>query len=893
MNNFDLEGAIALWRERLAWRDAFTDSDLDEMESHLRDEVEALVASGTQEQIAFHQTVRSFDDDMKLAWRFNQANWENVMIKRTRYVPALLGNYFKVALRNLFKHKVYSAINIIGLSIGMASCLLILLYVQYEMQYDHFHPNSDRIYRVIREDIDSEGSVYSTGISGGLAPILYEEYPEIEQVIRVTNPGDFPEFLDDYWQEWARHEDQLLPIRLCTTDPEFLKVFGFPLLKGDRNIALTNPYSVLITQEMAHNFFKNENPMGKTITIEKSGDFTVTGVLANIPKNSTLKFELLTSTPDSFMPWEERNLSFGWRPLEIYLLLKKGSDPKQLSQKFPDLVARHFGTETNISYHLQPLSHIHLYSAKDYNLQGYGDISYVYLIALIAVFILLLACLNYVNLSTSRSLHRAKEVGMRKVVGAFRKKLVFQFLGESIFLSLLALPLILLFIELALPSFNVFMGTHLTLMESPSTSLFFYLIGFVITIGILSGIYPALFLSAFKPVSVLKGVLSGRQNSRLRKCLVVFQFAVSIFLLTTTGIVYQQLHFMQHRTWGFNKDEVVILPIFQADPSKMWSKDWIGTKWWRTREQFIQHPAILNGTVSHLTPPYSMPTKVKVEGDNTQRVINYLVARDNHFLETYAIELLTGRNFFDNNQQDKNHGIMLNETAVKYLGLKNPIGKQIEWMDLGRKMTIIGIMKDFQNQSANQKIAPMFLSLGEQPPQQLSLRIDMAHLPEVMVFLKNTWNRLVPERPFHFNFANAHLENSYRWYTRLGHACGIFALLALLIALLGLFGMTLFTTERRTKEIGVRKILGASSKNIVMLLSKEFIALIVIANAIIWPIAYYALNYWLQDFAYRIELSIWIFVVTGLLTLIIALVTVIFQTIKTARSNPINSLRYE
>ncbi|MDP6042035.1 MAG: hypothetical protein QGG64_26030, partial [Candidatus Latescibacteria bacterium] len=320
---------------------------------------------------------------------------------------------------------------------------------------------------------------------------------------------------------------------------------------------------------------------------------------------------------------------------------------------------------------------------------------------------------------------------------------------------------------------------------------------------------------------------------------------------------------------------------------------WVGTRWWRTRNQFTQHPAILSGTVSHITPPYSIPTRVKIEGDQTPRIINYLVARDDHFLETYGIELPSGRNFVANNRQDRVHGIIINKTALEHLDLEDPIGKQMEWMDLNRKMTIIGVMKDFQNLEASQKIAPMFLALGEQPPQQLSLRIDMAHLPEIMPFLKETWNRLVPERPFYYSFSNAHLEDTYRSYTHLGQACGIFSLLALFVACLGLFGMASFTAEQRTREIGIRKILGASSKNIIVLISKEFTYLILAANIIIWPIAYYTTDYWLQSFAYRIDLSLWIFIASGLLTLIIALSTVTFQTWKAARSNPADTLRYE
>ena len=807
----------------------------------------------------------------------------------------MLRNYLVVAWRNLCRNRVYSSINITSLAIGTACCLLILGYVGDELGYDRFHEKEERIYRVIREDKSDQGSIFGPNISGALVPALRSEYPEVEHAVRVTGVGSLSEFWSDYWQSWVRRGEKVLPVRICNVDPDFLELFTFPLLRG--TAALEDPHTALITREMAQKLFGDVDPVGEVITIEREGEFEVRGILADPPGNSTLQFDLLKSAATTDLPWDEwGSMVSNWRPLRIFVLLREGHAPEDLERKLPELIEHHMGKEAaaGIAYHLQPLRRVHLHSRADYGLIEHGDISSIYLVSLIGLFILLLACINYVNLATARSAQRAREVGIRKVVGANRLRLVGQFLGESIGMALLAMPLALALAELVLPWFNSFTGKELFLLAGVVLPTLPFVIVIVLAIGVLSGIYPAFLLSAFQPAAVLKNRPGGRVGrAGFRKGLVVFQFSVSILLLIATGTVYRQQQFLQHREWGFNKDQVVVLPIFQADPSSWDSEEWIGSRWWTVAEEFTRHPAVLAASVSYLTPPYSVPTEIEVEGDETSRRVQSMIV-DWNFLDTYEIGLVAGRNFKGwGNPDDYWHAVILNETAVEWLGLEDPLGTQIKWVDKDRKMTVVGVIEDFQNQRAQQQLQPMFLTMQGQPPQQLSVRLDVGRLSEGMEILKDTWDRLVPERPFYFAFAGMHLENTYREQVRFGRVCGAFSLLALFVACLGLFGLTSFTVEQRSKEIGIRKVLGASAANVAMLLSKEFTWLVMVANGIAWPVAWLAMDRWLEGFAYRIELGIGMFLLGGIATLLIALLTVSWQGLRAALSDPVKALRYE
>ena len=828
--------------------------------------------------------------------------WRNFMgsidIIKQQEKNTMLKSYFIIAWRNLFRQRVYSLINIVGLAVGMACSLLIALYIQDELGYDSFHEKADRIYRVIREDRDVSGSQFGTPASGPLAEALRNNYPQVEKVVRLTGADDFPEFWSDYWPTWLRRGENVLPVRLCMADPAILKVFTLPLLRGDPAMALHEPRSALITRQMAQKLFGNTDPLDEVITIERDGEYRITGVLADIPDNSRLQFDLLTPFPESPQYWDQWFPGGGgWRPLEFFVLLKEGHTPEELERHFPDLIARYMGVETasSVSFHLQPFHRIHLYA--DYGLQGQGNITYIYLYALTACLILGLASINYVNLATARSMGRATEVGMRKTIGATRRQLIAQFLGESLLTAFLATLLAGTLVDIALPWFNTFAGKDLSLLTDGAFPAMFGLAGMGMVVGVLAGLYPAFYLSAVQPAQ-LKAVKGG--GKRLRTLLVAFQFFVSTALIVVTGVVYQQMQFLQHKDWGYNKEEVVVLPIFQADPAEMWSEEWIGSKWWRTVEEFERHPAVLAASASHLNPPWSVPTKIKLKGDETPRNVQSLTV-DENFLDAYEIELVAGRNFRGSgNAEDHWHSVIINEAAIENLGLENPIGQQVEWMATHKELTIIGVVADFPNRLVQRSTAPMVLFLLGRPPaqmgqpaQQLSVRINADRKQEVLAFFRATWQRLVPERPFYSAFADMHLEDTYLREIRFGKMCTAFTLLSILMVCMGCFGLAAFTVKQRTKEIGIRKVMGAPVSSIVGLLSREFVVLALVANLFSWPVAYYVAQKWLQVFAYRVEIGWGIFALGGILTLGIVLIAVSIQAVKAALENPVDALRYE
>lgn len=875
---FDLEGAIAQWRERLSWRDAFTDADLNEMESHLRDEIEALVVSGTTEQDAFFQTVRTFDEDIKLAFRFNQANWEKVLIKRTRYAPTLIGNYFKVAIRNLLKRKVYSFINITGLAVGLTGAILILLYVQQELRYDRHHEHANRIYRVIREIHNDNGpsKVLSPGTSGALAPALKDAFPEIQEAVRVGNR----------WQTWVRHEDKGFYEYFCVTDANIFDVFSIPLIKGDPQTALKEPYSILITESAAQRYFGDEDPIGKVIVPDSrplKGTYTITGILKDMPKTtfSRFCFTFLTFTrspamEESWSKW----LPTQFRYINTYVLLSKNCDPKTIEQKLSTFMAQHMGDDiaARNTYYLQPLTRIHLYSKVDYNLTwyNYGNITPIYLISAIALFLVIIACVNFMNLATAQSATRAKETGLRKTLGAQRWQLITQFLSESMLITFFSLVFALFLTELTLPFFQDIVGKAIP-FDIPS--LLPSLMIITLFVGLFSGSYPAFFLSAFRSADIVKGNLNTSSGGKqFRKVLVIFQFAISIFLIIGTTIVYQQLTYINNKDIGFDKENFVsIWP--------RWNKGHENVK-----QEYLAHPNVLAATASwESMHDAGMSQIVHPEGTEGTQWRMHLLSIDEDFLDAFNIPIVAGRNFSKEVPTDATSAFMLNETAVKMLGWTDPIGKQFAWGD--KKGYVIGVVKDINIASLHKKIRPTFLCKDRL--YTLSLKIKSDQVAETMQFLKEKTAELRPNRGFEYVFLDDAYDAKYRSEQQFGQITSIFSSLAIFIACLGLFGLIAFTIQQRTKEIGIRKTLGASEINIVKLLSQDVIKWVLIANIIAWPIAHYAMQQWLQGFAYHIDVAWWPFALSGLMALGLALFTVFYQSLKAARSNPVDALRYE
>ena len=789
----------------------------------------------------------------------------------------MLKNDLKIAFRNLLKHKGYTFINVTGLAVGMACCFLILLYVQDEMSYDKFHDNAKQIYRVTRE-FGSSGSVEpAANTSYPIAPAFKVEFPEVVDVVRFRRRfRPVIRYKDKrFWEEG-----------FCLTDSTFLDVFTFPMVKGNPGTALREPNSVVLTEETARRYFGDEDPMGKVLLYNHDIEFKVTGVLRNLPQNTHFKFDFIAPIESLDGPWERwttfvRNYT--------YLVLTEGYDPAELESKFPALIDKYVGKELSargytFKLHLQRLTDIHLRSHLSSEIKPNSDIAYVYLFSAIAFFILLIACINFMNLSTARSARRAKEVGLRKVIGAHRLQIIQQFLGESIILSLIAFLLAIGSVELLLPGFNALSGKELV-FHGFDTLLLLGLIGIVLFVGIVAGGYPAFFLSAFQPVEVLKGgFISDSAGSRVRKSLVIFQFIISIALIVCPVIVYKQMDYIRKKDLGFDKEQIIVVPL----GSQVRQRSEV------IKSQWKQHPYVLNATSSLLVPTRSLWTWNVIPQGKQKAIETGTYMVDYDFIETYKMEIITGRNFAREFAMDAKEAFLINETAMLQFGWASPeiaIGKQLDWAG-ERKGNVIGVVRDFHVGSLHEKIDPVVFFINPDY-NYLSVRILADDIGGTISYLENTWSEYLSHLPFEYFFLDERFDQLHRADKKVGAIFGSFSTLAVIIACLGLFGLASFTAEQRTKEIGIRKVLGATVANVTSLLSKDFIKLVLVANLIAWPVAWYAMNRWLQGFAYRIDVGWLPFALAGGLALIIALLTVSTQAIKAALANPVKSLRYE
>lgn len=805
-------------------------------------------------------------------------------------------NYIKIALRNLMKHKAYSLINIIGLSLGIACCIMIFLFVADELSYDRQHDNADQIYRVVT-DMNVGGKSLPLAVTPfPMAPALQEDFPEIKETVRIVKWGN---------PLLSKGDDSFYEQNFFWAEPAVFDVFSFPLQKGDPATALRDPNSVLLTQETAIKYFGDADPLGQTLTYGNDRELMVTGVLANLPGNSHIQFDFLGSfatLEDILGPGGSLQVWHAFWP--IYTFIKVDNpvgDIPALTDKLPQFVDAHMHDDIaksigrTYAVHLQPLTDIYLHSQRLSEMAS-GNIIYVYTFSAIAVFILLIACINFMNLATARSARRAKEVGMRKVLGAFRFQLIYQFLGESVFISLISLPLAFVLVNLFLPVFNDLSGKELMLSQLGGP-IFFLLAGLcILFVGLGAGSYPAFFLSSFKPIVALKGrIASGvAGRSPLRRALVIFQFGISIVLIVSTAVVYNQLDFVRNKKLGFDKDQVIVVSSSDQE---------VQAKYDVLYEQFLQSPHIANVSAANVVPgKSSLATPVlKVGGSNDEKWEMSTLPIDPDFVETLGIKLAAGRNYDRDITSDTLEAFLLNEAAVGQFGWQSPeeaIGKQIEWLGLGTGLrgTVIGVVEDYHFASLHAPIAPALMVPGNLWPMGtnfIMVRSRTSDLSNALAYLKDTWQQVIPDRPFQYTFLDEDFGALYQSEEKLGKIFIIFATLAILIACLGLFGLSAFAAEQRTKEIGIRKVLGATAPNIVYLLSKEFVVLVVAANAIAWPAAYFIMDYWLQNFAYKVGIGWEVFALAAMLALFIALLTVSFQSIKAAFSNPVKTLRYE
>ena len=783
-------------------------------------------------------------------------------------------NYLKIALRNIRKHKVYSFINIAGLAIGIAACLLLFLWVQDELSYDRYHEKTDQIYRVVSEYESDGRGVHSARTPAPLGPALVGEFPEVEKAVRFGRNG----FVVSY-------QNMRFVERVYFTDPEIFDIFSFPLVRGNTETALAEPYSLVISEEMSQKYFGDNDPLGKIIALGEWHDFRITGVFKNIPLNSHFRFQFLGLFSDyASHHFDQWGISNYW----TYILGSQNFSPEAFQEKLPQFVEKFRGREIRYEYRMmyppQSLTQIHLYSNLRGEIEPNRNIGTIYIFSAIALFILLIACLNYINLSTARYANRAKEVGLRKVIGATRPQLIKQFLGETFLFSFIAVPLSVMLAELFLPLFNSLSGKKLAI---PYLSNIFLLPGLAVVIfcvGFASGIFPAFFTSALQPVKALKGTLkTSSKGSVLRKSLIVSQFSISIIFIVSTFIVFSQLNYMRNEYLGLEKEHVVTIPIH--DKEVLGKLDVI-------KNEFLQNSNVLSVAASDFSPGKStMYQNYWYEGmnENENPMIRWLVV-DHDFLETFGVELVDGRNFSRRFPSDVENAYILSESAVKEIGWESPIGKELKIVHKG---PVIGVVRDFHFRPLHQKIEPVALYIYPRLFQYISVRISPSNIPSALNFLKQKWQEFVPGQVFQYSFLDADFDSLYTAEMRLGRIFTVVTFLAIFICSLGLLGFAAFEAVQRKKEIGVRKVLGASVSGIVLLLSKEFTKWVLLANVVAWPVAYYVMNRWLQNFAYRVHIGPLVFIQSAVMALIIALLTVGYQAVKAAFANPVETLRYE
>ncbi len=794
------------------------------------------------------------------------------------FIPTtMFRNYFKIAFRNIVRHKAYSAINIAGLAIGMASSIFILLWVQNESSYDQFHTNEKQIYRVTAEASGFKAAVNPAGMPAGLK----QEMPEIKNYVRFSHPSTI--LLENGLKKFEEKN-------VFYVDSTLLEVFSFKLVKGNAATAMQKPDAILMTEDMAKKYFGNEDPIGKTLKKNNGENVMVTAVLANIPSNSHLQFDfIMPMSAIAKSDWDLKGNAWNSFNFYAYLQLDKSfkatnTSLQKLSQQMDAIYKKHQPDGIKVNFQLQPLASIHLQPALQVDLPGHGNAQYVSIFFIVAIFILIVACINFMNLATARSERRAKEVGLRKVVGAMRGQLIGQFLGESMLISFFALLFAIAIVLAGLPLFNVLAGKTLTI-NLLDAKVLLWLIGIALLTGIISGSYPALFLSGFKPVKVLKGNMKATGNGRLfRNALVVTQFIVSIVLLTGTVVIYNQLQFIKNRNPGFQKDNL----IYMSMTGEMWNK-LPALKTELQKNAFTSNYAITSELPVNIM---SGDIDVQWEGkDPKSQVVIPSLAVNENFIDVFKMKILNGRGFSAAFKADSSNYV-INETAAKLMGMTvaNAVGKPLSFYKT--KGMIIGVVKDFNFKPIQQSIEPLVLRLNIWGGN-IIVRANPGQTEATIKALAGISQQLNPAYPFSYNFLDQDIANLYKGEQQMGSIFNLFAILAIFISCLGLYGLSAFMAQQRTKEIGVRKVLGASIFNIVYLLSTGFTRLILIAACIAIPLSWYVINKWLQGFAYHIDISWMIFVFASLAALVIALLTVSYESVKAAVNNPVNSLRTE
>lgn len=900
---FNVEKSIQNWRKRLAKHPGLEPGMIEELESHLRDKMDDLVNKGFSEEEAFHQALENhFDDPEEIAGQFFQARKTKLAPppwKRKGWNLALLPNFLKVVFRNFLRNKGYALINILGLAVGIASCILILIYINDEFSYDTFHEKSERIYRV-NTDMkwgDQEGVSFAS--PPPLGRVFAEQIPEVKSSVRFYKPDN--QILrkgDTYFKE-----DNIFAV-----DSTFFNIFSFNLLEGNSETALVKPHSMIITPEIAQKYFGDEPALGESLQLgDDETSYTITGIVGPPPTNSHIQFDVLTSIY-SYGDVDYFEWSWVWNNVATYVLLEDGVPTKQAQQQIPAIIEANLpptfkrigfsfrellDNGGHWEYDLQPLTNVWLHSSKIGNpLGGSSNILYVYILGTAALFIMIIACINFMNLATARSANRGKEVGIRKTLGSSRSTLAGQFLVESLFYSMIAALIACLLIDIVLPGFNNLAEKNLSFNVFSQPWIFLGLMILTVTVGLLSGSYPALALSSYKPSDVLKGNLkSGTKGRGLRNVLVVGQFAISLILIIGTLIVYSQLEYMDNKDLGFDKDQVLIIR----------NSEGLGSQQETFREELLKVKGISSATLTSNYPSEADFTDFYHPQNSTDKDLMIgSILTDQAFIETLGIKMIAGRNFRENGEIDR-RSMIVNEKTALNLGWtpEEAIGKKIIYPGGNYQVfEIIGVTEDFNYYSLMNPI-PNFAFFHRSSESYevnnayIAAKVSPSDIQQTLSQISSEWDSFISDVPFEYVFLDDQFEALYRSQERMGVVFGVFTGIAILIACMGLLGLVAFATEQRTKEIGIRKVLGASSGSIVLLLSKDFAKLTAIAFVIASPIAYLLMQKWLQDFAYSTTITADTFLIAAASILIVVFVTISFQSIKAALANPVESLRSE
>ncbi|SEI81699.1 putative ABC transport system permease protein [Dyadobacter koreensis] len=787
-------------------------------------------------------------------------------------------NYFVTAFRYLWKQKGFSVINLIGLTVGLSVCYFALTFVSFELSHDRYHEKSERIYRLVT-DVKTPNGIDYLSTTAPMASAMEAAFPEVQAATRI--------FLDHLIIQ--KDQEQYADEKIAYADSSLFSVFSFPLISGNPDNILKAPYSIVLSETSARKYFGDENPVGGILLVNGKERAQVTGVMKDIPHNSHFRVDMLLSMSTLGEEWMRNSKRFFFY---TYLLLPENYDASKLSAKLPDFVKTHIDQKLGeYSLAIEPLKSVYLNAKPRGSKAGTsvtGNRSHVYIFSFVAAFVLFIACFNFINLTTALSIQRVKEIGVRKVLGTTRKLLIFQFLVESVSLTLIAFFASILVCSLLIPLFNDLTGKIINAGIFENINYLFVLFSAAVFIGLLSGIYPAFFLSRFQPVSSLKGgFVSATQGVNFRKVLVTAQFSISIILIVATIVVYRQLHFMQNQALGFKKDHNLVID-FQYDDNIISHQESV-------KDKLTKIPGVTMASISSSIPGrpnHLFPTQIENVANEMQEFQSDTYFVDYDFIKQYGISVLAGRMFSKDFGNDLKEAILINETAVKSLGFSNPkdvIGKRFSQLNVNG--FVIGVIKDFHFRSFQEKVQPMTLRVAPGFFTFLTLNISGENTPESIANLERAWKSLIPDMPLIYFFADEAYDNQYRDEQRFGKLFICFASFAIIISCLGLLGLSAFSITQRTKEIGIRKVVGASTVSIVGLLSVDFIKLVLLAILIAVPVAWYAMDQWLRDFAYRIAIPLWSFALAGVIAVFIALGTVSFQAIKAALKNPVKSLR--